>query len=95
MTDDELQTFADQRVKLTYRGRVLTGTLISGFAAQTSVKTPYAVEWSVGSEAAGDYEVRRAAIGSAQAVESIELVDEAKQVGAEIEDAASDAQTPG
>ncbi len=95
MRDEELQEFADREVTLSYRGRTLTGKLIVGFAAQASVNAPYAVEWSVGEQTLGTYEIRRAAIASAEAVEVVELVNEPEQVGAEIHDVANDTQTPG
>jgi hypothetical protein len=95
MTDEELQGFVDQEVRLNYRGRSLAGKLISGFAAQASVKAPYAIEWSVGDPSLGNYEVRRAGIVSAQAVDSVEFINEPEHVGAEINDVANEEQTPG
>ncbi len=95
MTDEELQGFVDQEVRINYRGRNLTGKLLSGFAAQASVKAPYAIEWSVGDPALGNYEVRRAAISAAEDIETVEFVNEPAQVGAEISDVANEEQTPG
>lgn len=95
MTDEELLGFVDEKIRLSYRGRILTGKLISGFAAQASVNAPYAVEWSVGDPTLGTYEVRRAAIAAAEAVESVEIVNESEQLGAEINDVVTDTQTPG
>lgn len=95
MTDEELQAFTDQKVKLRYAGRDLSGKLIAGFEAQLSVKAPYAIEWSDKDSTVGTYEVRRVAIPFAEAVESIELLDESKCLDAEIEEEARDQQTPG
>ncbi len=95
MRDEELQEFADRQVTLNYRGRTLTGKLIAGFAAQASVNAPYAVEWSVGDPVLGTYELRRAAIAGADAVDEVQLVNEAQQVGDELHDMATDTQTPG
>ena len=93
MTDDELQSYADSHVRVTFGGQTLTGKLITGFAAQIAVKAPYAIQWHDVNSASGTNEERLVAIPSAEVVESIELVDEG--VAAEIEDAAEDAQTPG
>jgi hypothetical protein len=95
MTDEELQRFVDQRVRLTYGGQSLTGKLIAGFEAQLSVKAPYAIEWGDKDSVLGTYEVRRVAIPSAAAVESIEPLDESEYLGAEIEEDANEQQTPG
>ena len=93
MTDDELQQFANSTVRLTFDGQALTGKLITGFEAQVRVNAPYALQWHDVNPASGTREERLVAIPSAEAVESIELVDE--DVSEEIEDAAEDAQTPG
>lgn len=93
MTDDELQQFANSTVRLAFDGRALTGKLITGFEAQVRVKAPYALQWHDVNPASGTSEERLVAIPSAEAVESIELVDE--DVSEEIKDAAEDAQTPG
>jgi hypothetical protein len=95
MTDEDLQRLAEQKVRITYGGQTVTGKLIVGFAAQVRVQAPYAIEWYDLNPTLGTNEVRLAAIASAAAVESIELVNEPEETKAEIEDAAEDAQTPG
>jgi hypothetical protein len=95
MRDEEIQRFANQHVRLSYAGQVVTGTLIVGFAAQTQVEAPYAIQWYDVNPTLGVKEERVAAIATAEAVEWIEPVREAEEARAEIEDAAEDAQTPG
>ncbi|MBV9720189.1 MAG: hypothetical protein JOZ77_12790 [Candidatus Eremiobacteraeota bacterium] len=95
MTDDELEPFVGENVKIVYNGQTLAGKLIGSFAAQVKVQAPYAIEWTDFNDALGTNEVRVAAIHSAEAIQSIELVNEAKETKAEIEDAVEDAQTPG
>jgi hypothetical protein len=93
MTDEDLQKFADQNVKLTYGGKTLVGKLIAGFAAQVAVEAPYAVRWYDVNPSLGTKEERLVAIPHAAAVDSIHLVNEEPRD--EIIDAADDAQTPG
>ncbi len=95
MTDEELQKYANERVRISHGGQVLTGKLIVGFEAQLKVQAPYAIEWSDLNPTLGTNEVRLAAIPGAEAVESIEVVDEPEETRAEIEDVVEDAQTPG
>jgi hypothetical protein len=95
MTDEELQEFLDQPVRLTYAGQSLTGKLISGFEAQLSVKAPYAIEWSHRNERVGALELHRVGIPSAERVESIEALSESALQDAEVEEAVKDQQTPG
>lgn len=95
MTDEELQRFVDRKVRLTYGRESLTGKLMAGFEAQLSVKAPYAIEWGDKDSVLGTYEVRRVAIPSAAAVESIELLDESEYLDDEIEEEAKEQQTPG
>jgi hypothetical protein len=95
MTDEEIQRFANQRVRLRYAGQVVTGTLVVGFAAQTQVQAPYAIQWYDVNPTLGVKEERLAAIASAEAVEWMEPVEEAAEARAEIADAAEDARTPG
>lgn len=93
MTDEELQTYADQHVRLAYGGRTVTGKLITGYAAQIRVNAPYAIQWYDENPSLGTKEERLVAIPHADAVESVEIVDESART--EISDAAEDAQTPG
>jgi hypothetical protein len=93
LTDDDLRQFANGNVRLTFDGQTLTGKLIIGFEAQVRVNAPYALLWHDLNPTSGTREERLVAIPSAEAVESIELLDE--DVSEEIEDAAEDAQTPG
>jgi hypothetical protein len=95
MTDEEIQRFANQRVRLSYAGQVVAGTLIVGFAAQTQVQAPYAIQWYDVNPTLGVKEERLAAIAAAEAVEWIEPVEEADEARAEIVEAADDAQAPG
>lgn len=95
MTDEELQKYANERVRISHGGQVLTGKLIAGFEAQLKVQSPYAIEWHDLNPTLGTNEMRLAAIPSAEAVESIEVVNQPEETKAEIEDAAEDAQTPG
>lgn len=93
MTDEELQGYANTTVRLKLGGLILTGKLVSGFEARVSVDAPYALEWHDVNPTTGTNEERFVAIPGAEAVESIELVDE--DVAKEIEDVAEDWQTPG
>jgi hypothetical protein len=93
MTDEELQEYADQNVRLITAGRTVIGKLITGTRAQVAVQAPYAVQWHDRNPTLGAKEERLVAIPSAEAVESIELINE--DVAAEIQDVAEDAQTPG
>ncbi len=95
MTDEELQRFAGEKIRLVFGGRTLTGKLVAGYEAQLKVKAPYAIEWYDVDEALGTNEMRLAAIHDAKAVESIELLNVAEETKDEIEDVADDAQTPG
>lgn len=93
MTDERLQQFSDQKVRLVFGGRAVVGTLITGYRAQIGVRAPYAIQWYDVNPTLGTKEERLVAIPSAEAVESVELVNE--DVAAEIEDEAEDEQTPG
>jgi hypothetical protein len=93
MTDEELQGYANSTVRVRVGGQILTGKLVSGFEAQVRVDAPYALESHDVNPTTGTNEERLVAIPSAEAVESIELVDE--DVAYEIEDVAEDSQTPG
>jgi len=93
MTDDELQRFSDQKVRLVSGGRTIVGTLITGFRAQIAVQAPYAIQWYDINPTLDAKEERLVALASAAAVESVELVDE--DAAAEIESEAEDEQTPG
>jgi hypothetical protein len=93
MTDEKLQTFCGQNVRLKYREQVLEGKLICGGTAQLTVDMPYAIEAVVHNATLGTYDSHLAGIIDAESVESVELVDE--PVDEEIKDAAEDAQTPG
>lgn len=93
MTDDELTQFSDQKVRLVSGGRTIVGTLITGFRAQIAVQAPYAIQWYDVDPTLGAKEERLVALPGAEAVDSVELIDE--DVAAEIEDEAKDEQTPG
>ncbi|HET6275094.1 MAG TPA: hypothetical protein VFE16_04050 [Candidatus Cybelea sp.] len=93
MTDEQLQEYAGQQVRLVSGGRTIAGKLLAGFEAQIRVKSPYAIEWYDVNPTLGTNEERLTAIPDAGAVESIEIVNESPN--AEIEDVAEDAQTPG
>jgi len=93
MTDEQLQEYANQNVRLVVGGRTMTGKLITGFESQIRVKAPYAIQWYDVNPTLGTNEERLAAIPQADAVESIELVDESPRE--EIEEAAEETQTPG
>ena len=93
MTDEQLEEYANQNVRLVAGGQTITGKLITGYAAQIRVKAPFAIQWYDVNPTLGTNEERLAAIPSADGVESIEVVDESPS--AEIEDAAEEAQTPG
>jgi len=95
MTDEELQRFAGEKVRLTYRGSTLAGKLVVGFEAQLQVRAPYAIEWYDINETTGTNEMRIAAITDAGAVQSIEVLDLAEETKDEIEDEAEETQTPG
>ncbi|HEY2553714.1 MAG TPA: hypothetical protein VGI15_00560 [Candidatus Cybelea sp.] len=93
MTNEELERYANQKVRLVTGGRTLTGQLIAGFEAQIRVKAPFAILWHDVNPSLGTNEERLAAIPNAEEIESIEAVDESAK--AEIKDEAEDAQTPG
>lgn len=95
MTDEELQQFADQKVRVRLGGEALTGKLLAGFEAQLRVKAPYAIESHAMNPTLGTEEERIIAIPSADVVESIELVDPSDAADAETEAVAEDNQTPG
>jgi hypothetical protein len=95
MTDEELQRFAGEKVRLVIAGRTVTGKLVAGFEAQLKVQAPYAIEWYDVNRTLHANEMRLAAIHDAGAVESIELLDVAQETEDEIEDAAEETQTPG
>jgi hypothetical protein len=95
MTDDELQRFANEKVRLAFGGHTLTGKLVVGFEAQLKVQAPYALEWCDVDESLGTNEMRLAAIPDAAAVESVELADVAEETRDEIEEVADETQTPG
>jgi len=95
MTDEELQRFAGENVRLAFAGHTLTGKLVAGFEAQLKVQAPYAIEWYDVDEALGTNEMRLTAIHDAGAVESIELLDVAEETKDEIEEVADETQTPG
>ena len=63
------------------------------FEAQVRVKASYAIQWYDVNPTLGTNEERLAAIPHAEAVESIELIDESAT--AEIENEAEETQTPG
>lgn len=93
MTNEELERYVNQNVRLVTGGRTLTGQLIVGFEAQVRVQAPFAIQWHDVNPSSGTKEERLAAIPDAGGIESIEVVDESPK--AEIKDAAEDAQTPG
>jgi len=95
MTDEELQRFAGEKVRLVFAGRELTGKLVVGIESQLKVQAPYAIEWYDVDRSLGTNEMRLAAIHDAGAVKSIELLDVAKETADEIEDEADETQTPG
>ena len=95
MTDEELQEFVDQDVRLTYAGQSFTGKLISGFEVQLSVKAPYAIEWMDRNATIGSYELHRVGIPSVTRVEAIEPISESALLSAEVENTAREEQTPG
>jgi hypothetical protein len=93
MTDEQLQEYANQDARLVVGGKVISGKLLTGFEAQVRVKAPYAIQWHDVNPTLGTNEERLAAIPHAEAVESIELIDESAT--AEIENEAEETQTPG
>jgi hypothetical protein len=95
MTDDELQQYAQQVVRIRLSGKEVTGKLLTGFEAQLRVDSPYAIEWHDLNPTLGTKEERLVAIPSAEIVESIELVNEAAAAEAQTESIDQDAQTPG
>lgn len=95
MTDEELQKFAGEWVRLVYNGQTLTGKLVTGFEAQLQVQAPYAIEWHDINKSLETNELRLAAIHHPEAVQSIEAVDVAEEAKDEIEDEAEETQTPG
>jgi hypothetical protein len=95
MTDEELQRFIGEKVRLRYGGSILTGKLVAGFETQLRVQAPYAIEWNDINETTGTNEMRIAAIQDAKSVESVELFDVAQETKDEIEEIADETQTPG
>lgn len=95
MTDSELQKFAGARVRLTYRGQTLEGKLIDGFTAQLDVKAPYAIQWYADNPSLGVREERITPIASADAVDSIEYVNDAAEARSEIDEDLEEERTPG
>lgn len=95
MTDEELQQFAGQRIKLTYNGQALSGKLIEGFEAQLRVNAPYAIEYFEQNPTLGTDDLRTIPIRNVEGVESVEALDESEFLDAEIEGEAKDQQTPG
>jgi hypothetical protein len=93
MTNEELESYANQHVRLVAGGRTLTGQLIVGFEAQVRVQAPFAIQWHDVNSSLGTNEERLVAIPNANEIESIEVVDESAK--AEIKDVAEDEQTPG
>ena len=93
MTDEELQRFCDQNVRLKIDGRILEGKLICGFEAQQTLNIPYALKTLKRNPSLDTYDTHLDGIPYAEAVESVELVDE--PVADEIEDEVQDLQTPG
>ncbi len=93
MTNEELERYANQNVRLVTGGRTLTGQLIAGFEAQIRVHAPFAIQWHDVNPSLGTNEERLAAIPNAEEIESVEIVDESAKD--EIKDEAEDAQTPG
>ena len=95
MTDSELQKFAGARVRVTYRGETLEGTLIKGFTAQLDVKAPYAIRWYADNPTLGVKEERVTPIVSADAVEDIAYADEAAEADTELREDLDEERTPG
>ena len=95
MTDAELQKFAGARVRMKYRGQTLEGKLIDGFTAQLDVDAPYAIQWYADNPSLGVKEERVTPIQSADAIESIQYADEAKEANTEIRDDLEEERTPG
>ncbi len=93
MTDEELQQYCSQNVRLKLDGKTLTGRLICGAEAQLTVRMPYAIETLARDAALGTYDRHLAGIASPERVELVELVDE--PAAEEIEDEAEEDQTPG
>jgi hypothetical protein len=93
MTDEELQRFCDQDVRLKIGDRILQGKLICGVEAQLALSIPYAIKTLRRNPSLETYDTHFDGIPYAEAVESAELVDE--PVGEEIEDEVQDLQTPG
>lgn len=93
MTDEQLQEYANQDVRVVVGGKAIGGKLLTGFEAQVRVKAPYAIQWHDVNPTLGTNEERLAAIPHAGAVESIQLIDESAT--AEIENEAEETQTPG
>ena len=95
MTDSELQQFAGARVRLTYRGQTLEGTLLDGFTAQLDVKAPYALQWYADNRALGVKEERITPIASATDVERIEYANDADEARTELRDDLEEERTSG
>ena len=95
MTDSELQKFAGAQVRLTYRGQTFEGKLLDGFTAQLDVEAPYAIQWYAENSSLGVTEERITPIASAEAVESIDYANEARETESEIRDEIDEERTPG
>ena len=95
MTDSELQKFAGARVRITYRGQTLEGTLLAGFTAQLDVDAPYAIQWYADNPSLGVKEERITPIVSPDAVESIEYANESQEARSEIDEDLEEERTPG
>ncbi len=93
MTDEELQRFCDQDVRLKIGGRILEGKLICGAEAQIALDRPYAIKTLNRNPSLDTLDTHFDGIPNAEGVESVELVDE--PVGEEIEENVQDSQTPG
>jgi hypothetical protein len=93
MTDEELQQYCGQRVRLQLAGRTLDGELVCGAEAQIAVSKPYAVKSITRNPAMSTSDTHLQGIAHAENVESIELLDE--RADEEIAEVAEDAQTPG
>ena len=93
MTDEELQRFCGQNVRLKISGRILEGKLICGGEAQIALNRPYAIETLTRNPSLDTFDTHFDGVPAAEAVESVELVDE--PVAEEIEDEVQDLQTPG
>lgn len=93
MTDEELERYGNQYVRLIAGGKPLIGKLIMGFEAQVAVNAPYAIQFYDVNRTLGTREERLVAIPRAEAVDSIEIIDESARD--EIKEEAAEDQTPG